>query len=73
MTTTPARYVECAWFHGCHQPSTATVDHPTLGPVECCAEHVAWITTDYSPTKLVPPIAARTLARHPSVAGLIAE
>lgn len=57
-----SEYVECEWLAECHEPSTATVEHPTLGPVECCAGHVEWLTTDFSPTKMVPPIAARALA-----------
>lgn len=55
---TETKYVECAWFIGCHNPSEATVDHPTLGPVECCKEHVDWLMEDFSPTKMVPPILA---------------
>jgi len=52
------KYVECAWFIGCHNPSEGTVDHPTLGNVEICREHIDWLQNDFSPTKMVPPILA---------------
>ncbi len=51
--------LECEWFHKCHNPSVATVEHPTLGDVEICQGHLVWLTSDYSPTKMVPPMAAR--------------
>lgn len=57
-------HVECEWFHNCHNPSTATVEHPTLGDVEICAEHAAWLLGDFSPTKLLPPMVARALEAH---------
>ena len=55
-------FLECEWFAGCHEPSTATVDHPTLGPVEYCASHVAWLMDDFSPTKMIPPMVAKGMA-----------
>jgi hypothetical protein len=51
--------MECEWFIGCHNESAGTVEHPTLGDVECCQKHIDWLTTDFSPTKMVPPMAAR--------------
>lgn len=51
--------VECEWFLGCHNPSTATVEHPALGDVEICDEHQAWLLGDFSPTKMIPPMVAR--------------
>lgn len=48
----------CEWFLDCHDVSTATVEHPTMGDVEICARHLAWLQDDWSPTKMVPPIAA---------------
>lgn len=56
-------YVECEWFIACHKPSIATVNHPTIGNVEICQHHLDWLQDDYSPTKMVPPIAARGLNR----------
>ena len=61
--------LECGWFHGCDAPSVAVVEHPTVGDVEICAHHLAWLTEDVSadgspnPTKMVPPMAARHFAR----------
>lgn len=61
--------VECEWFAKCHDPSTAVVEHPTLGDVEICAKHLDWLTEDLSPegqpnpTKMVPPIAARSFGK----------
>jgi hypothetical protein len=58
------QYVECAWFLGCHEPSIATVTHPTIGDVECCQVHLDWLCEDMTdgqpnPTKMVPPMVAR--------------
>ena len=60
---------ECEWFDQCHDESIAVVDHPTLGDVEICDRHVQWLTQDLhedgtpNPTRMVPPIAARSAAR----------
>ena len=51
----------CEWFALCEDESVATVEHPTLGDVEICAKHSEWLQTDWSPTKMIPPIAARSL------------
>jgi hypothetical protein len=56
-------FIECEWFAECHEPSTAMVEHPTLGDVEICQTHAEWLTTDFSPTKMIPPMAARGLAK----------
>jgi hypothetical protein len=52
---------ECEWFHKCDNEAVALVDHPTLGEVPTCGEHVDWLTVDWSPTKMVPPMAARVM------------
>jgi hypothetical protein len=51
--------MECEWFVGCRNESVGMVEHPTLGDVEICQEHVVWLETDFSPTKMIPPMAAR--------------
>lgn len=51
--------VLCEWFLDCSEESVGTVEHPTLGDIEICQRHHTWLTTDYSPTKLVPPLAAK--------------
>ena len=53
---------ECEWFHGCHNVSTATVEHPTVGDVEICQAHLDWLMDDFSPTKMVPPMVAKKMA-----------
>lgn len=47
----------CDWFLMCKNESAGVVEHPTLGDVEICQEHIDWLLTDYSPTKMVPPMA----------------
>lgn len=51
----------CEWFANCHLESAGTVEHPTLGDVEICLIHMHWVLEDWSPTKMVPPMAARAL------------
>lgn len=53
--------MRCEWFFACENPAIGTVEHPTLGAVPICAVDAEWLTTDYSPTKMVPPIGARVL------------
>ena len=59
----------CQWFHGCQALSVAVVEHPTVGDVEICQSHLDWLTEDLSPTgapnptKMVPPMAARSFAK----------
>jgi 8-oxo-dGTP pyrophosphatase MutT (NUDIX family) len=54
---------ECEWFYKCHDESVAVVEHPTVGDVEICHRHLDWIQADWSPTKMVPPLAAKHAAR----------
>lgn len=49
----------CEWFLECSEPSTAVVEHPTIGDVEICQRHLDWLQTDFSPTKMVPPLVAK--------------
>jgi hypothetical protein len=69
MKNTEMELVECGWFLDCHEASTHTVEHPTLGDVEICDTHLAWLTQDLhadgspNPTRMVPPIAARSMAK----------
>jgi hypothetical protein len=58
----------CEWFATCRAVSVAAVEHPTLGDVEICARHLDWLAQGFSPTKMVPPIVARQLSRHPLAA-----
>jgi hypothetical protein len=51
----------CEWFAMCKNPSVGTVEHPTIGDVLICQFHADWLTHDFSPTKMVPPMAARAL------------
>jgi hypothetical protein len=53
--------MRCEWFAACENPAIGTVEHPTLGAVPICAVDAEWLTTDYSPTKMVPPMGARVL------------
>lgn len=64
-------YVECEWFAECHEPSTGTVEHPTLGDVEICTLHQEWLLKDYSPTKMVPPMLARHMRVEPAPAPMV--
>lgn len=54
---------ECQWFHGCHNPSIGALEHPTIGWVECCEQHMVWVLDDPSPTKMMPPMVARSMGR----------
>jgi hypothetical protein len=65
----------CEWFAQCDNESVAVVTHPTLGDVEICEPHLAWLCEDLhddgspNPTKMVPPIVARS---HGRIAAAIA-
>ena len=67
-----AAVTPCEWFLRCDGDSVGTVEHPTLGDVEICAHHLEWLQTDWSPTKMVPPMAARSATRH-GLAELVTE
>lgn len=54
---------ECAWFHKCHEPTVAEVEHPTMGWVAICQRHLDWLRDEPSPTKMVPPMVARHAAK----------
>jgi hypothetical protein len=56
----------CQWFAQCTSPAQFQVEHPTLGWVDICAEHVVWLGETPSPTQFVPPLAANVLNRHPA-------
>ena len=51
----------CEWFLNCTAVSVATVEHPTIGDVEVCQAHLDWLTDDFSPTKMIPPMVARRM------------
>ena len=61
----------CQWFAGCTRPAPQQVEHPTLGWVDCCDQHLAWLGTNPSPTQFVPPLAAGVLRRHPAAAAIL--
>ncbi len=52
---------ECQWFAECHNDSTKQVEHPTIGWVDICDEHIKWLGDKPSPTQFVPPLVARRL------------
>ena len=52
----------CEWFANCQNPSIGIIEHPTIGDVEICHDHYDWLTVDFSPTKMVPPMVARKIA-----------
>ena len=51
----------CNWFLKCTNKATQQVEHPTIGWVDICDEHLVWLAEDDvpNPTKFVPPLAAR--------------
>lgn len=55
----------CQWFVMCRKPAPFQVEHPTLGWVDICADHLTWLGDDPSPTQFVPPLLVGVLARHP--------
>lgn len=52
---------ECDWFRLCSNDSIGTVTHPTLGEVECCEDHLAWLLEGVTPPKMIPPMVARVM------------
>jgi hypothetical protein len=37
---------ECHWFLGCRNAADKDVEHPTLGWVLTCDDHIAWLQED---------------------------
>lgn len=56
--------IRCRWFAKCRNEADKQVEHPTLGWVNICDEHIAWLGTNPSPTQFVPPLAAAVLDRR---------
>lgn len=54
----------CRWFAKCKNPAGHQVEHPTLGWVDICSVHLAWLGDHPSPTQFVPPLAAAVLDRR---------
>lgn len=54
----------CRWFLHCQNDATSDVEHPTLGWVPTCDQHIDWLGTNPSPTQFVPPLAANVSDRH---------
>lgn len=61
----------CRWFAKCTNPAPQQVEHPSLGWVNICDKHLAWLGPAPSPTQFVPPLAAAVLDRDPAAAALI--
>lgn len=61
----------CRWFAKCTKQSSKQVEHPTLGWVNICDDHLAWLGSTPSPTQFIPPLAAAVLDRHPEVQDII--
>lgn len=40
---------QCFWFLRCAKPATRKVEHPTLGWIPCCDDHIAWLEQDGTP------------------------
>jgi hypothetical protein len=59
----------CGWFARCPNPADKDVEHPTLGSVPCCDEHIAWLGPNPSPTQFVPPMVALRIASVERVYG----
>jgi hypothetical protein len=55
----------CRWFATCTNVAPHQVQHPTLGWVNICQDHLDWLGEKPSPTQFVPPLAAAVLDRHP--------
>lgn len=37
----------CHWFLGCRQEAKKDIEHPTLGWVPICDEHIEWLKEDW--------------------------
>jgi hypothetical protein len=57
----------CQWFALCEHEATKQVEHPTLGWVDICDDHLAWLGERPSPTQFVPPLAAAVMSRRATV------
>jgi hypothetical protein len=55
----------CRWFAKCTEAATKQVEHPSLGWVDTCDRHIAWLGPHPSPTQYIPPLAASVLDRNP--------
>lgn len=54
----------CRWFAACRQPATLDVEHPTLGWVPICDQHLEWLSDQPNGgPKWVPPIVAKHFRR----------
>lgn len=54
----------CQWFLRCENPATKDVEHPTVGWVPICDEHLDWLSDQPNGgPKWVPPIAAKHAQR----------
>lgn len=56
--------IRCRWFANCHNEAARQVEHPTLGWVNTCDDHIAWLGPTPSQTQFVPPLAAAILDRR---------
>lgn len=63
----------CRWFAACTEPAPQQVEHPTIGWVDICDNHLAWLGDKPSPTQFVPPLAARVLDRKPALKSLMED
>ncbi len=61
----------CRWFAKCPNPAPQQVEHPTLGWVNICDAHLAWLGPEPSPTQFVPPLAAAVLDRNPAARAMV--
>lgn len=63
--------IRCRWFAKCNNDSEKQVHHPTLGWVDICDEHLAWLGPNPSPTQFIPPLAASVLDKNHEMSKLI--
>jgi hypothetical protein len=61
----------CRWFAKCTNPAPQQVEHPALGWVNICDDHLAWLGPEPSPTQFYPPLAAAVLDRNPAMRAMI--
>lgn len=67
----PEKERRCRWFAKCTETTTNQVKHPTLGWVDTCDKHIAWLGDNPSPTQFIPPLAASVLDRNLEIAPMI--